>query len=163
VNGSALRRDRAAFDGDHPAVAVGDAITDVRALLANLDDTVDAAGDLLLAESVHHLVGGNPLRAGLAADAATTGSLPDRFEVIATPRSAATVSSPSPSPSPSLPHRRTTRPMTAGPGTAAWPGSNQRWRAGAGQRAQLDQLMPVPARGPAATSPGPAPAPRATS
>ena len=38
------------------------------ALVDGLRDLVDAVGDLVLAESVHQLVGGNPMRAGLAAD-----------------------------------------------------------------------------------------------
>ena len=64
----------------------------MRELVADLVDTFDAVGDLLLAESVHHIVGGNPLRAGLAADVASRGLLPDDFAVISTPRSADTVS-----------------------------------------------------------------------
>ena len=60
----------------------------IRTLIAELDEAVDALGDLLLAESVHHLVGGNPLRAGLAADAIGRGEgLPEEFEVVTTPRS----------------------------------------------------------------------------
>jgi len=59
----------------------------VSALLDDLADVVDALGDLLLAESVHHLVSGNPLRAGLAADTAGRGDpVPDRFDVTLTPR-----------------------------------------------------------------------------
>jgi len=60
----------------------------ISALLNDLVNTVDAFGDLLLAESVHHLVGGNPLRAGLAADTVGRGEpVPDRFDVVTTPRS----------------------------------------------------------------------------
>jgi hypothetical protein len=60
----------------------------IGALLKDLVNTVDAFGDLLLAESVHHLVGGNPLRAGLAADTVGRGEpVPDRFDVVTTPRS----------------------------------------------------------------------------
>jgi hypothetical protein len=41
----------------------------------------------LLAESVHHLVGGNPLRAGLSADTIGRGEpVPERFDVVCTPR-----------------------------------------------------------------------------
>lgn len=59
-------------------------------LIADLDEVVDAVADLLLAESVHHLVGGNPLRAGLSADAIGHGEgLPEEYDVIRTPRSAA--------------------------------------------------------------------------
>ena len=57
-------------------------------LFGGLQDLVDSVGDLVLAESVHHLVGGNPLRAGLAADTLGRGeSLPSRFDMIASPRS----------------------------------------------------------------------------
>jgi hypothetical protein len=59
----------------------------VGGLLDDLADVIDAFGDLLLAESVHHLVGGNPLRAGLAADTVGRGDPPpDRFDVARTPR-----------------------------------------------------------------------------
>ncbi|HKG03119.1 MAG TPA: hypothetical protein VKB03_08045 [Conexibacter sp.] len=52
-------------------------------------DALDAVGDLLLAESVHQLVGGNPLRAGLAADTLGRGEdVPDRFDVLRTPHRA---------------------------------------------------------------------------
>ena len=50
----------ASLNGDAPAV---------RRMFGELDETFDAVGDLLLAESVHQLVGGSALRAGLAADA----------------------------------------------------------------------------------------------
>lgn len=93
IDGQALRRDRAAFDSDAPPVAAGHAeLTVIRGLLAELDEVVDAAGDLLLAESVHHLVGGNPLRAGLSADAIGRGdAVPDDFEFVSTPRSGVAV------------------------------------------------------------------------
>ena len=59
----------------------------VSGLLDDLADVVDAFGDLLLAESVHHLVAGNPLRAGMTADTAGRGDpVPDRFDVTLTPR-----------------------------------------------------------------------------
>ncbi|WP_431047030.1 hypothetical protein ACQUSR_33195 [Streptomyces sp. P1-3] len=58
-------------------------------LVAELEGMVDAVGDLLLAESVHHLVAGSPLHAGAAADGIARGdNLPQDFEVIRTPRSA---------------------------------------------------------------------------
>ena len=61
----------------------------VSGLLDDLKNVIDSFGDLLLAESVHHLVGGNPLRAGLTADTAGRGEpVPDRFDVTLTPRSA---------------------------------------------------------------------------
>lgn len=59
----------------------------VSGLLDDLADVIDSFGDLLIAESVHHLVGGNPLRAGLTADTAGRGEpVPDRFDVTLTPR-----------------------------------------------------------------------------
>lgn len=62
-------------------------------LVSDLEATVDAVGDLLLAESVHHLVAGNPLRAGQAADGISRGdALPQDFEVLRTPRAAVDIS-----------------------------------------------------------------------
>lgn len=55
-------------------------------LLDDLADALDAVGDLLLAESVHQLVGGNPMRAGLAADTLGRAEfVPDRFDILRTP------------------------------------------------------------------------------
>lgn len=50
-----------------------------------LADTVDALGDLVLAEGVYQLVGGNHVRAGAALAAFSEGRLPDRPEVVDTP------------------------------------------------------------------------------
>jgi hypothetical protein len=88
VDGQALRR--AVTSADHPLlVATGDDAPAILRLIAELDEAVDAVGDLLLTESVHHLVGGNPLRAGLSADALGRGDgLPQDFDAIRTPRSA---------------------------------------------------------------------------
>lgn len=50
------------------------------AALVELDDAVDATTDAVVAEGVHQLVQGNPLRAGTAADAIAVGkSLGDEF------------------------------------------------------------------------------------
>ena len=58
-------------------------------VVQELEDTVDAVGDLLLAESVHQLVAGSPLRAASSADGIARGDrLPQDFEVIRTPRAA---------------------------------------------------------------------------
>nr|WP_168504516.1 hypothetical protein [Streptomyces sp. S1D4-11]QIY93188.1 hypothetical protein HEP87_01975 [Streptomyces sp. S1D4-11] len=58
-------------------------------LVADLEDAVDAVGDLHLAESVYHLVAGNPMRAGVAADGIARGdNLPQDFEVVRTPQAA---------------------------------------------------------------------------
>jgi hypothetical protein len=82
LDGLALYRQRAAVlaeYGNQPGVGV---------LVQDLVNAVDSLGDLLLAESVHHLVGGNPLRSGVAADTIGRGDpVPDRFEVVRTPRS----------------------------------------------------------------------------
>ena len=65
----------------------------VTAILHKLDDTVDATGDVLLAEAVHHLVGGSPLRAGLTVDALGKGTPPpSQLDAISTPTAALTVS-----------------------------------------------------------------------
>ena len=59
---------------------------DTEPMVADLVDALDAVGDLLLAESVHHLVGGNPMRAGLSADSLGRGEdVPDRFDVLRSP------------------------------------------------------------------------------
>ncbi|MGV9456995.1 hypothetical protein [Streptomyces sp. NPDC003635] len=61
----------------------------VTPLLDDLADALDAVGDLVLAESVHQLVGGNPVRAGLTADTLGRGEdVPDTFRVLRTPHRA---------------------------------------------------------------------------
>ncbi|MEU7428173.1 hypothetical protein [Streptomyces sp. NPDC040750] len=61
-------------------------------LLDDLADALDAVGDVVLAESVHQLVGGNPIRAGLTADTLGRGEdVPDTFHVLRTPRRARAV------------------------------------------------------------------------
>ncbi|WP_248960023.1 hypothetical protein [Sphaerisporangium perillae] len=61
----------------------------VEPILADLTDALDAVGDLVLAESVHQLVGGSPLRAGLAADTlGRGGDVPDGWQVLRTPHRA---------------------------------------------------------------------------
>lgn len=74
---------------DGEPVVPHDDRTAVFPLLADLDDALDAVGDLILAESVHQLVGGNPIRAGLAADTLGRGEdVPDTFQVLRTPHRA---------------------------------------------------------------------------
>jgi hypothetical protein len=90
TDGNALRLDRAEYEAGGGGVTIADA--DHRGkivpMIAELDDAVDALGDLLLAEGVHHLVGGNALRAGATVDAMAGGDwLPNELDVIATPRS----------------------------------------------------------------------------
>jgi hypothetical protein len=59
----------------------------IDAELHAIDDAVDALGDLLLAESVHQLVHGNPQRAGATVDALSRGDAPPpEVEVVRTPR-----------------------------------------------------------------------------
>ncbi|MER7540556.1 hypothetical protein ABTX77_38185 [Streptomyces sp. NPDC097704] len=88
VDGIALARAHSA--GTVDAVLAGHALppADLRVVpaLDDLVDALDAVSDLLLAESVHQLVGGNPLRAGLAADSLGAGQhVPDRLDVLRTP------------------------------------------------------------------------------
>ncbi|HZN87401.1 MAG TPA: hypothetical protein VFB44_00355 [Thermoleophilaceae bacterium] len=77
VDGIALARDHVRAASVFPAAApqIADAV-----------DALDAVSDLLLAESVHQLVGGNAMRAGLSADNLGRGEqVPDRFDVLRTP------------------------------------------------------------------------------
>ncbi|MCX5327887.1 hypothetical protein [Streptomyces sp. NBC_00140] len=88
VDGIALARAHAAGTVDGLLLAQGRPAADplVLPLLNDLVDALDAVSDLLLAESVHQLVGGNPMRAGLAADTLGSGQhVPDRFDVLRTP------------------------------------------------------------------------------
>jgi hypothetical protein len=60
----------------------------VLAVLADLADAVDAVGDLVLAESIHQTVLGNPVRAGASLAALATGEVPaPEPDVTRTPRS----------------------------------------------------------------------------
>ncbi|RPH77125.1 MAG: hypothetical protein EHM80_13170, partial [Nitrospiraceae bacterium] len=55
--------------------------------LQALDEMVDAVSDVMVAESVYHVVQGNPLRAGATLDAIATGEMPPpELEVVRTPR-----------------------------------------------------------------------------
>lgn len=59
----------------------------LRAALETLDDSVDALADLLLAETVHQVVAGNPERAGAGLDTLGKGELPPpEPDVVRTPR-----------------------------------------------------------------------------
>ena len=69
-----------ALDGNRALVAP---------LLDALDDTLDAVGDLTLAEGVHQIVAGNPVRAGALFDALGRGEQPPpELAVTRTPRGA---------------------------------------------------------------------------
>jgi hypothetical protein len=60
--------------------------------ISTLADTVDAMSDLMLAESVHQLVGGNALRAGATVDAIGRGDTPPpELDITRTPRRGGTV------------------------------------------------------------------------
>ena len=55
--------------------------------LKELEDAVDAISDLVIAESVHHVAQGNPMRAGATLEAIAEGEAPPpELEVIRTPR-----------------------------------------------------------------------------
>ena len=91
VDGEAVRRDPNAKATIVGFLTPADAGT-VQTILDGLNDTVDAAGDVLLAESVHHLVGGSPLRAGLTLDTiGKAGPPPQNLDAITTPTAAVTV------------------------------------------------------------------------
>ena len=102
-------------------VAVGDLApaADRPALTEELDalaDAADAVADVLLAESVHQLVSGNPARAAAAAAAASGAHVPADLNVVRTPRSGvATV------------HRVAL--IHGGPGGQAWPAAAGQVRA----------------------------------
>jgi hypothetical protein len=77
VDGMALAR-----DAQNAAARFGEAAP----MISDLVDALDAVADLVLAESVHQLVGGNAMRAGLSADTLGRGEdVPDRFDVLRTP------------------------------------------------------------------------------
>lgn len=56
------------------------------AIIAELDDALDGAGDLLVAESVHQLAQGNPSRASASLDAIARGDAPPHELTVAEPR-----------------------------------------------------------------------------
>src|SRR5262249_45699170 len=83
----------------------------VKPIVEDLADALDAVGDLLLAESVHQLVAGNPLRAGLAADTlGRGGEVPDTFHTLMTPHRAR-----------ALTHRLAALLPAAPSGSTGWP------------------------------------------
>jgi|CXWL01.1.fsa_nt_gi hypothetical protein len=58
-----------------------------RSELQSLEDAVDAINDLVIAESVHHVAQGNPVRAGATLTAIAEGEAPPlEMDVISTPR-----------------------------------------------------------------------------
>lgn len=106
--------------------------------LQALDETVDAVGDAVVAESVYQIVQGNPLRAGATLDAIAAGEMPPpELEVVRTPRSGI-----------GLTHRLFVLfPSSAGIAPASWPTGPQQVRAQAEPvlNAWVATLLPAPA------------------
>jgi hypothetical protein len=78
------------FDSEDfpPANEKNNAFIGLRAALDFLHDLVDGVGDVIVAESVHQMVQGNPARAGGVLDALAKGETPPpELDVIHTPRS----------------------------------------------------------------------------
>ena len=63
----------------------------VLAEIASMDDAIDGLSDLLLSESVYHIIQGNPMRAGMTVDALNRGSISPDPEVIRTNKSGTAV------------------------------------------------------------------------
>ncbi len=86
VDGMAMARDPQRVRDVVQAMGTEPSDPVISTVVDELVDVFDAVGDLVLAESVHQLVGGNPLRAGIAADTLGRGEqVPDRFDVVRTP------------------------------------------------------------------------------
>src|SRR5205814_1569371 len=115
--------------------------TDFAALAAQLSalaDTVDAVADLLVAESVHQIAQGNPLRAGATLDAIARGEAPPpELEVVRTPRTGVSVT-----------HRVGVLLAPGAPQSAPWPSAAASPRATAepALNAWVAGLLPDPAR-----------------
>lgn len=87
VDGLALLNDSQNAAFSWPANAGGDEKDVFESELQALRDAVDAISDLAVAESVYHLVQGNPARAGASLDAISRfEGIPAEFEVTRTPR-----------------------------------------------------------------------------
>ncbi|OKI45494.1 DUF3892 domain-containing protein [Micromonospora sp. CB01531] len=141
VDGLALHRlwrsgrldlDTLGLDARHPAER--DAAQQV---LRHLDDAVDALADALLAESVHHAVQGQPLRAAATLDATSGGDSPaPELEGVRTPRTGTAVTHRvvvalgDPTPAPGWPVDATQTRQAAEPRLDAW----------------LSRLLPTPDR-----------------
>jgi hypothetical protein len=75
---------------NHPGLPATDTLqrASLTAAINRLNDTVDSAADLTLAESVHQLIRGNVVRAGATLDSIARGDAPPpNIDVINTPRS----------------------------------------------------------------------------
>ena len=94
ADGEAVRQARAWIAAQGPDVTTllpisqdATKLTALLSIIADLDDTVDAVGDLLLAEGVHQLVGGSAERAAVSVDAIARGEKPPLDpDVVRTPR-----------------------------------------------------------------------------
>ncbi|KQR77320.1 hypothetical protein ASF98_21470 [Arthrobacter sp. Leaf337] len=93
LDGLALQRAFSAGELDLAALGVADIDrAPVTEVLTDLSEAVDAVADALLAEGVHHVVAGNPLRAGATLDAADRGEAPPpELEVARTPHTGVAV------------------------------------------------------------------------
>lgn len=106
--------------------------------LRALDELVDSVGDVVVAESVHQLVQGNPLRAGATLDAIASGAIPPpELEVLRTPRSGS-----------ALTHRLLALFPVTTAAPADWPVNGRQRRAAAEPLLNLwaAQLLPAPGR-----------------
>ncbi len=92
VDGLALLRQSIPWNtAGFPAAGTSDYAA-LGAQLAVLGDTLDAVSDVMLAESVYQLAGGNPVRAGAAVDALGRGDAPPpQIDVVQTPQAGATI------------------------------------------------------------------------
>jgi hypothetical protein len=94
-----------------PSLGSGDFVA-LDTQLRALDESVDAVGDVVVAESVYQIVQGNPLRSGATLDAIAAGEMPPpELEVVRTPRTGI-----------ALTHRLLALfPAAAGAAPPAWP------------------------------------------
>jgi hypothetical protein len=125
--------------GDAPALpAVTDAAAKpLLAILQDLDDTIDAVTDAMMAEGVYQLVQGNPTRSGAALEAIADGAAPPELEVVRTRRSGIAQT-----------HRVLVLFSNTLPASTKWPASatSPRARAEPNLDAWLAQLLGDPAR-----------------
>ncbi len=108
----------------------------IEALLADLDDVLDALADLSISESVFQIVRGNYARAGGLLDAMSRGERPNDPEVVRTPRAGTDVT-----------HRLMLLCPGRPPRAAGWPGgANPRATAEDFLDAWASQVLPDPRR-----------------
>jgi hypothetical protein len=109
----------------------------IDAILQSIESTMDALGDVLMAENVYQVNRGNFSRAGFTVDAIARGQSVAEPEVLDTPRTGTAVS-----------HRVLFFCAADAPELAAWPATNLQIRAAAEPRlnAVASQLLPDPAK-----------------